>query len=935
MLHLDARIRSISSRVHGGGGVGSSPSRPQRQQHRVREVLRLDSRASTVSASLIFLAYANSCTSYCLASSVLEGLDALSPSHTILLWLVQSVIILGFTRALSILGGRLKQPQVVFEIIGGILLGPSALGRDGFFATRIFPSSSLGYLGIVADVGLILYLFLVGLELDPRLLASHARKVGAVALFGMIVPFLLGMAICSTLFHYLMASDPEFKDVSFTSFFVFIGTSMAITAFPVLARILKEGGLIYTRAGTMAMGAAALNDAVAWCLLILAISVANAGSMNLAGYVFATVVGVALFLFFVLRPIFERLVTYVESLRDPHMDSNLFGLTIMLVFVCAYTTGILGVHTIFGPFLFGLIVPRDSKLFHKCDEAISAFVLTITLPLYFTLSGLKTDITQIDTKEAGAMLVLVCFVATVGKLIGAGLPCALSGMSVRDTSVVAILMNTRGLVELIVLNLGVSSGILNTKIFTVMVLMAVFTTFLTCPILNLIYPIEMRRLENKEVEEDTGGGPEDDVASEVRSVASTSSADLGKIEMSLFKASSFGEDVAGEANEERRSLSVNAGVVMFSVEKTTEIMDFIRVIAPTSGNQNHFSIMRCVEPTFSEKDKFLGLTNEHVISITEEVVSMIDYATYHSTRGKVNMKMLPLGMFCCASGASVSCRKIIGDPHEFAGAIGDISSKESNEFLIFSWAPHDFVGSMFWRCVRRSSVPVALLARTPAVRGAQSDVAQRSGGVNVVYSPCVIRKVGVVINGGPCDMLATALAAVVSEKQEVEVVVFLPADHERYGEHSQQAIKYIRSIHKTNVMIMDVAAIGQDHGDFIQHLGMFALDLLIFNYKHDWTLGDDNNGSSSPRSRSHSRNRSGTVIAKEFQAQTGMQFAEFGLFGNMCYNECVAPYLLVLHANWEAKSASNTDVLDPTQAALTAAAPTGHDKALEINDSEV
>jgi Kef-type K+ transport system membrane component KefB len=258
---------------------------------------------------------------------------------------------------------------------------------------------------------------------------------------GMAVPFALGIATSSTIFENLQASDPKFKDVSPTSFFVFIGTAMSITAFPVLARILKEGGLIYSKAGALVMGAAALNDAVAWCLLILAISIANAGNMLIAGYVFLSVLCMAIGMMILIQPLFHRLVTYVESTRSHVMRSNLFALTLILVFLSAWTTTLLGLDPIFGSFIFGLIIPRESQLFHDCNEYIEDLVLTFMLPLYFALSGLKTDVTQIHTGNEGAMVILVCFIATIGKFIGCGIPALFSGMTVRESCTIAVLMS--------------------------------------------------------------------------------------------------------------------------------------------------------------------------------------------------------------------------------------------------------------------------------------------------------------------------------------------------------------------------------------------------------------------------------------------------------------------------------------------------------------
>ena len=395
------------------------------------------------------------------------------------LFLVQVVIILSICRVLGLLGSYLKLPKVIFEIVGGILLGPSAIGRNKAYLNAIFPASSLPLLGVVANLGLVLYLFIVGMELDPKLIMTHYRKAGGVAFMGMAVPFALGIAVSKIMFDTLQGSDPVYKNVSFTSFYVFIGTAMSITAFPVLARILKEGALIYTKPGAMAMGAAALNDAAAWCLLILAISIANAGNMSIAGLVFLSVVAFGAGLIFLVRPLFWRLVTYVEAQHSVALNNSLFCLTLIFVFLSSYTTAILGVHSIFGAFLFGLIMPRDSHLFTECNDKIEELILTLTLPLYFALSGLQTDVTQINTPAQGAMVVLVCFVATAGKYVGAGGAAYFSGSSIRESWVIAFLMNTRGLVELIVLNLGVTAGVLNVKTFSVMVIMCLFTTFIT------------------------------------------------------------------------------------------------------------------------------------------------------------------------------------------------------------------------------------------------------------------------------------------------------------------------------------------------------------------------------------------------------------------------------------------------------------------------
>jgi Kef-type K+ transport system membrane component KefB len=278
-------------------------------------------------------------------------------------------------------------------------------------------------------------------------------------------------------------------ETDYKSFCVFIGTAMSITAFPVLARILREGNLILTRPGAITMSAAAVDDAVAWCLLTLAISMSNAGNDSVAGYNFMCVVTFAIGLLTVIRAILEKIVIFVEAFNTPLMDGNLFAFILICVFLSSWTTSNLGVHYIFGAFLFGLIVPRKSRIFHECTERIEVLILTFNLPLYFALSGLKTDITQADA----GMVILVIVIATVSKFIGCGFTSYfVAKMDWRESCVIAVLMNTRGLIELIVLNIGLKSKILNTRTFSTMVIMCLFTTLLTNPLVEFLLPVRMR-----------------------------------------------------------------------------------------------------------------------------------------------------------------------------------------------------------------------------------------------------------------------------------------------------------------------------------------------------------------------------------------------------------------------------------------------------------
>jgi Kef-type K+ transport system membrane component KefB len=353
---------------------------------------------------------------------------------------------------------------------------------------------------VVANLGLILFLLTVGMEVDTSVLLAHGKGAGLIAFFGMAIPFALGVAISGTLLRTLQGDEVQYEHVSFTSFFVFIGTALSVTAFPVLARILKERKLVTTKPGIITMGAAAMNDAGAWCLLILAIAMANSGrSMEVAAYVFLCVCAFAAFLFVAVGPALRCLVVSLERSQQGWRDAlreSLFALALVLCFVCAWVTAFLGVHAIFGAFLFGMILPRGTVLYNDCLNRIEHLIVTLTLPLYFGLSGLSTDVTQLHRPIDGAMVVLVCVAASVGKYVGTGVPALVSGLSLRESAAVAALMNTRGLIELIVLNLGREAGILSTRTFTVMVLMCLFTTFITCPCIELVYPASVRGAAN-------------------------------------------------------------------------------------------------------------------------------------------------------------------------------------------------------------------------------------------------------------------------------------------------------------------------------------------------------------------------------------------------------------------------------------------------------
>lgn len=407
------------------------------------------------------------------------------------LLIIQITIVLLVSRILDFVLKPLRQPKVVAEILGGILLGPSALGRNEDFVRWIFPAWSTPILESVASVGLLFYLFLVGLELDLSSIRRSGKKAFGIAAAGMSLPFLLGAGV-TFLMRKAVNGDNHNKN-EYGQFLMFMGVSLSITAFPVLARILAELRLLTMDVGQTAMAAAALNDVAAWILLALAVALTGGSGgahrsplislwVLLSGAAF-----VAFMLIFV-----RRIMNWVarkgsSSGHDSNIHEAYICLTLAAVMVSGFMTDLIGIHAIFGAFIFGLTIPSDGEFAGSLVQRIEDFVSGLLLPLYFASSGLKTDVTKIRGLEAWGVLALVIFTACAGKILATSFVAVLCRIPVRESLVLGVLMNTKGLVELIVLNIGKEKKVLDDEMFAILVLMALFTTFMTTPIVIAIY----------------------------------------------------------------------------------------------------------------------------------------------------------------------------------------------------------------------------------------------------------------------------------------------------------------------------------------------------------------------------------------------------------------------------------------------------------------
>lgn len=399
--------------------------------------------------------------------------------NTLLHVLLALLVIVIVARTIGAVFKLIGQPPVIGEVVGGILIGPSVLGRFApELSTYILPASAAPFLQIIAQIGVILYMFLVGLELDLKVIRRAGHSTLAISHASILLPFLLGAGLA--LFLYPRLSH---DGVGFTEFSLFLGVSMSITAFPVLARILTDTGLQRSRMGAVALTCAAVDDASAWCLLAFVVSIANS-RVGDAVRTIALTLAFIMFVVIFLRPLVERFVAWLDSTKRVSQGTHAIAFCAMLV--CALVTEYIGIHAIFGAFLLGCIIPHRSTVARDLRHRVEDIVSVLFLPAFFAFTGMRTQIGLVSGAEAWILVGVIIAVACIGKFGGTLVAAKLSGLSWRDSSALGILMNTRGLVELIVLNLGLDLGVLTPKLFTMLVIMALVTTFMTAPIFRHI-----------------------------------------------------------------------------------------------------------------------------------------------------------------------------------------------------------------------------------------------------------------------------------------------------------------------------------------------------------------------------------------------------------------------------------------------------------------
>lgn len=397
--------------------------------------------------------------------------------------LLQITVILTCCKIFAKIFKTLHQPMVIGEILAGIVLGPSILGH--WFpkvSAFLFPPESLGNIELLSQFGLILFMFAIGMELDFSQVLKSLKKTTFISHTGIIFPFLSGVLVA-----YFVYDKYAYETTPFLPFSLFIGIALSITAFPVLARIIQEKGLTKTHLGMITLSSAANGDITAWCLLAIVISVAQAGSMLSAVFNILFSALYLLFMFIVARPFMQMVgqLYHNEEVIDKKLVAFIF---LMLVF-SSLVTEILGLHALFGAFLAGVIMPADIKFRQIMSEKVEAVSLSLFLPLFFVATGLKTEIGLLNTPDLWLLSGVFILVAIVGKFGGAMVASRLTGESWEDSLYIGALMNTRGLMELVVLTIGYKMHILSPPVFVMLVLMTLVTTFMTTPMILFIQSV--------------------------------------------------------------------------------------------------------------------------------------------------------------------------------------------------------------------------------------------------------------------------------------------------------------------------------------------------------------------------------------------------------------------------------------------------------------
>ncbi|HQQ94665.1 MAG TPA: cation:proton antiporter [Bacteroidia bacterium] len=415
--------------------------------------------------------------------------------YPISILLLQVIVILLLSRFFGSLFRLLGQQSVIGEIIAGIFLGPSILGwLWPELSHFLFPQSSFLSLQFLSQIGLAFFMFVIGMDLDLSKIRDKTHDAVIISHVSIIFPFFLGSVL-----SYFIYTDMAPAGIAFMPFALFMGIAMSITAFPVLARIIRERGMAKSPLGVLAITCAAADDVTAWCLLAAVIAIVKAGSITSSLFTISLAILYILTMLFFVKPLLQKLAD--KKISEGNPGKTFIGMSFFILLLSAYFTEIIGIHALFGSFIAGVIMPNTVRFKEILTEKVEDLSTILLLPIFFAFTGLRTQIGLLSQGHLWGICGIVVLVAIGGKLLGSTVTAKLIGRSWKDALSIGVLMNTRGLMELVVLNIGYDLGILGPEIFAIMVVMALLTTFMTGPLLDLIEKLFHKdiKLEAKEL----------------------------------------------------------------------------------------------------------------------------------------------------------------------------------------------------------------------------------------------------------------------------------------------------------------------------------------------------------------------------------------------------------------------------------------------------
>jgi len=515
-------------------------------------------------------------------------------NEPIAILLLQIILILLVSRFFGYLFSKINQPTVIGEILAGIILGPSLLGK--FFPevfNFLFTENTMGNLYILSQIGLILFMFVIGMELNIDNIKHRTSQIIVISHSSIIIPFALGMLLA-----YFVYLDFAANITRFLPFALFIGISMSITAFPVLARIIQEKGLTKKHLGSISIASAAIDDVTAWCILAVVIAISSTGSIISSLYTILMAIAFIAIMLMIIRPFLQKVGQTHQNIET--LNKRIVGFIFLILISSAFITQTIGIHALFGSFLAGVIMPTNINFRKLMIEKIEDVSVSLFLPLFFVFTGLRTEIGLLNTPYLWTVCLVFILIAIIGKFVGGALTAKLMGESWRDSLSLGILMNTRGLMELIVLNIGYEMNILPPTIFVMLVIMALVTTFMTTPILNLINKKAIK--ETKEIQPTNSvlkvliaiGNPENskillklakNLFDNIKKVLSislihiTPSTDTNPIYSDQFAEDSF------------KSITEEAQLHNLSIETIYKVADNVEAEIVKVANQNNFDFL--------------------------------------------------------------------------------------------------------------------------------------------------------------------------------------------------------------------------------------------------------------------------------------------------------------------------------------------------------